>query len=62
MVSQRRDRGSDDHKAKDPVENGNVLTPDASIIIVEGNYLLLDEPGWWDLVSLVDYRLPSHCR
>lgn len=46
-----------DHKAKDPVEDGIAITPDASIIIVEGNYLLLDEPGWRDLAALVDYRV-----
>lgn len=46
-----------DHKAKDPVEDGISITPDASIIIVEGNYLLLDEPGWRDLAAMVDYRV-----
>lgn len=46
-----------DHEAKDPVEDGIAITPDASIIIVEGNYLLLDEPGWRDLAAIVDYRV-----
>lgn len=46
-----------DHKAKDPVEDGITIAPDASIIIVEGNYLLLDEPGWRDLAALADYRV-----
>lgn len=46
-----------DHEAKDPVEEGISITPDASIIIVEGNYLLLDEPGWRDLATLCDYRV-----
>lgn len=46
-----------DHEAKDPVENGICITPDSNIIIVEGNYLLLDEPGWRDLAHLVDYRV-----
>jgi pantothenate kinase len=46
-----------DHEAKDPVEEGISITPDASIIIVEGNYLLLDEPGWRDLSTLCDYRV-----
>lgn len=46
-----------DHKAKDPVEDGISITPDASIIIIEGNYLLLDEPGWRDLAAMVDYRV-----
>ncbi|KAJ5960823.1 uncharacterized protein N7479_007973 [Penicillium vulpinum] len=46
-----------DHEAKDPVEDGISITPDASIIIIEGNYLLLDEPGWCELAALVDYRV-----
>lgn len=46
-----------DHEAKDPVEDGMAITPDTSIIIVEGNYLLLDEPRWRDLAVLVDYRV-----
>ncbi|PYH89646.1 P-loop containing nucleoside triphosphate hydrolase protein [Aspergillus ellipticus CBS 707.79] len=44
-----------DHEAKDPVEDEITITPDASIIILEGNYLLLDEPGWRDLKRLFDY-------
>jgi pantothenate kinase len=46
-----------DHQSKDPVENGLSITPDASIIIIEGNYLLLDDPGWRELAELVDYRV-----
>lgn len=46
-----------DHKAKDPVDGGVTITPDASIVIIEGNYLLLDEPGWRELATLVDYRI-----
>ncbi|KAJ5102510.1 hypothetical protein N7532_003039 [Penicillium argentinense] len=46
-----------DHEAKDPVEDGISITPDASIIIVEGNYLLLNEPDWRDLAALADYRV-----
>ncbi|KAJ5467859.1 hypothetical protein N7475_005611 [Penicillium sp. IBT 31633x] len=46
-----------DHEAKDPVENGVSITPDASIIIIEGNYLLLNDPGWRELAELVDYRV-----
>ncbi|KAJ5083876.1 hypothetical protein NUU61_008455 [Penicillium alfredii] len=46
-----------DHKTKDPVEDSVAITPDASIIVVEGNYLLLNEPGWRDLANLVDYRV-----
>ena len=46
-----------DHNVKDPVQDGISITPDSSIIIVEGNYLLLDEPGWRDLSRLCDYRV-----
>lgn len=46
-----------DHQAKDPVDGGITITPDVSIVIVEGNYLLLDEPEWRDLATLVDYRV-----
>ncbi|PYI07702.1 phosphoribulokinase/uridine kinase [Aspergillus sclerotiicarbonarius CBS 121057] len=46
-----------DHEAKDPVENGIAITSDASIIILEGNYLLLNEEHWRDVSQLVDYRI-----
>jgi pantothenate kinase len=46
-----------DHQSKDPVENGLSISPDTSIIIIEGNYLLLDDPGWRELAELVDYRV-----
>ncbi|KAJ5585602.1 uncharacterized protein N7459_005402 [Penicillium hispanicum] len=46
-----------DHEAKDPVDDGITITPDTSIVVVEGNYLLLDEPEWRDLAALVDYRV-----
>ncbi|KAJ6188123.1 hypothetical protein N7519_003031 [Penicillium mononematosum] len=46
-----------DHEAKDPVEDGISITPDTEIIIIEGNYLLLDDPGWRELSKLVDYRI-----
>lgn len=46
-----------DHKAKDSVEDAIAITPDASIVILEGNYLLLDEPGWRDLNPTFDYNV-----
>ncbi|KAJ5550331.1 hypothetical protein N7461_005029 [Penicillium sp. DV-2018c] len=46
-----------DHQVKDPVEDGIAITPDASIIIIEGNYLLLDDPDWREIAELVDYRV-----
>ncbi|KAJ5466229.1 hypothetical protein N7530_010016 [Penicillium desertorum] len=46
-----------DHKQKDPVANSIALAPETSIVIVEGNYLLFDEPRWRDVAPLFDYRL-----
>jgi len=31
-----------------------LIEPDARIVLTEGNYLLLDEPGWRDLAPLFD--------
>ncbi len=33
---------------------GRIIGADARIILTEGNYLLLDEPGWRDLAPLFD--------
>lgn len=46
-----------DHETKDPEEDGMTITPDTSIIIIEGNYVLLDEPKWCEISKLVDYRV-----
>lgn len=45
------------HADKDPVEDAIRITGDCSIIIIEGNYLLLDEPEWRDISGLVDLRI-----
>lgn len=46
-----------DHEAKDPVEKGIVVTDDTTILILEGNYVLLDEPQWREVAPLVDLRV-----
>ena len=46
-----------DHAVKDPVENDISILPEASIVIIEGNYLLLDENDWRDISKLVDFRI-----
>ncbi|RAH48656.1 phosphoribulokinase/uridine kinase family protein [Aspergillus brunneoviolaceus CBS 621.78] len=46
-----------DHEAKDPVEDGVVITPDTSVVIIEGNYCLLNEQIWREVAQLVDYRI-----
>lgn len=43
-----------DHAAKDPLKDGIVLSPDITFIILEGNYLLLDEEPWSGIARLVD--------
>lgn len=45
------------HTTKDPVPNGICIPADTKILIIEGNYLLLDEPGWRDVSTMVDMRV-----
>ena len=42
-------------KTHDPIEDA--VTVDAPIVLVEGNYLLLDEPGWRELREYADYTI-----
>ena len=44
-----------DRTVHDPVENALLIEED--IVILEGNYLLLDEPGWRDLHSAADHTI-----
>lgn len=39
----------------DPVEDA--VTVDGNIVLIEGNYLLLDEPGWRNLKAFADYTI-----
>jgi pantothenate kinase len=43
-----------DHKLKDPIENDIIITPEVSVVIVEGNYVSLDEPCWTEIANYVD--------
>ncbi|KAL4760362.1 phosphoribulokinase/uridine kinase family protein [Aspergillus foveolatus] len=45
------------HSTKDPIPNSLVIDHTTSIVIIEGNYLLLNEPQWRDIAPLVDYRV-----
>jgi pantothenate kinase len=45
------------HTTKDPVPSGTCIPAETKILIVEGNYLLLDEPGWSEVSTLVDMRV-----
>ncbi len=41
-----------DRRLHDPVDD--VITVEGDIVLLEGNYLLLDEPGWRELKDLAD--------
>ena len=43
-----------DHALKDPVPGAIKITPDVRILILEGNWLLLDESPWLAISKLVD--------
>jgi pantothenate kinase len=43
-----------DHALKDPVEEGIRITPEIKFVLLEGNYLLLDEEPWSRIEGLVD--------
>lgn len=43
-----------DHALKDPVAGGVEIGPNIKFIILEGNYLLLDEEPWRQIKNLVD--------
>lgn len=45
------------HSLKDPVPDSLLIPPSATIIILEGNYLLLDQPQWRDIGPLMDFRI-----
>lgn len=44
-----------DRRLHDPVDDA--VTVDGDIVLVEGNYLLLEEPGWRELRSFADYTV-----
>jgi pantothenate kinase len=44
-----------DRHLHNPVEDA--INIDADILLLEGNYLLLDEPGWRELSSMADYTI-----
>ena len=44
-----------DRQLHDPVDNA--ITIDADILLIEGNYLLLDADGWRDLSRFADYTI-----
>ncbi|MBQ6412379.1 MAG: nucleoside/nucleotide kinase family protein [Ruminococcus sp.] len=44
-----------DRQIHDPVDNA--ITIDADIVLIEGNYFLLDADGWRDLSRFADYTI-----
>ena len=47
-------------KTHDPLEDA--ITVSRSIVLLEGNYLLLNEPGWRDLKTFADYTIFIHAE
>lgn len=45
-----------DHAVQDPVENDIVVSSRNRIVIVEGNYTLLDQKPWSEIPDLCDER------
>ena len=43
-----------DHAIKDPVERSILITSDVELVILEGNWLLLDQDPWSEISKLVD--------
>ncbi len=49
-----------DRTLHNPVDN--VITINSAIVLLEGNYLLLDEPGWDELADYADYTISLTAR
>lgn len=45
-----------DHAIKDPVEKEIVVEASAKVVLLEGNYVLLDEKPWDQIADMVDER------
>ena len=45
-----------DHAVKDPVPDGLRIPATTRVLLLEGNYLLVDEPPWEAIAELVDER------
>jgi pantothenate kinase len=49
-----------DHTVQDPVEDDIYVPSSAKVVIVEGNYLLLDEEPWNKATGVFDERYGIH--
>ncbi len=45
-----------DHAIQDPVENDIAISSKNRVVIVEGNYTLLDQEPWSEITRLCDER------
>ncbi|CDK27081.1 unnamed protein product [Kuraishia capsulata CBS 1993] len=45
-----------DHKDKDPVEDSLIVNPSCEIVLLEGNYLHLEEQPWSEIATLSDEK------
>lgn len=46
-----------DHSLTEPVAASIRVDPTTELVVVEGNYLLLDRPGWREVTRLLDLRV-----
>lgn len=49
-----------DRHLEEPVAGAVAVPPDTAIVVVEGNYLLLDEPPWSEVRALLDLCAHVH--
>lgn len=50
-----------DHAVGDPIQNDIHVTTEHEVVIIEGNYLLIDEAPWNELKSLFDFSYFVQC-
>lgn len=63
LLDRVKSRGNDeviyaprfDRKIEEPIACALPIRPDTSVIVVEGNYLLLDDPQWRSVRSFLDF-------
>ncbi|KAK4646366.1 hypothetical protein QC761_209820 [Podospora bellae-mahoneyi] len=46
-----------DHALKDPVENAIEILPTHRIVVIEGNYIMLNKPPWSSIPPLLDIKI-----
>lgn len=50
-----------DHGIGDPIPADITVTPENQLILIEGNYLLLDSPPWSEIKSILDFSYFIEC-